>query len=72
MEPEYNMAESFYPVMSCSSLILKRAGSIWFRIVFYISGAFLVLHLFLPQEFNIAFIPLVYYSVNKEFCQSRF
>ncbi|MCX6320186.1 MAG: DUF4105 domain-containing protein [Bacteroidia bacterium] len=40
-------------------LILKKTGSIWFRILFYITISFLVLHFFLPQEFNIAFIPLV-------------
>jgi hypothetical protein len=48
-------------ILSCLvTLILNKAGSVWFRIVFFISGAFLVLHLFLPQEFNIAFIPLVF------------
>jgi hypothetical protein len=41
------------------TLILNKTGSVWFRIVFFISGAFLVLHLFLPQEFNNAFLPLV-------------
>jgi hypothetical protein len=41
------------------SLILKRAGTVWFRIKFYISGAFLVLHFILPQDFNIAILPLV-------------
>jgi hypothetical protein len=41
------------------TLILKKVGSVWFRIIFYISGAFLVLHLFLPQGFNIAFLLLV-------------
>jgi hypothetical protein len=40
------------------TLILKKAGTVWFRILFYITGAFLVLHFFLPQEFNIAIIPL--------------
>jgi hypothetical protein len=41
------------------NLILKKAGTVWFRIVFYISGAFLVLHFILPQDFNIAILPLV-------------
>jgi hypothetical protein len=41
------------------SLILNKAGTIWFRIVFIISAIFIVLHFFLPQEFNMAFIPLV-------------
>jgi len=42
-----------------AALIINKEGTLWFRIVFYISAAFLLLHLFLPQEFNIAFIPLV-------------
>jgi len=46
-------------LLCLGSLTLKKRGSIWFRIVFYISGAFIILHLFLPQEFNIAFLPLV-------------
>jgi hypothetical protein len=40
------------------SLILKNPGTVWFRIVFYFSAAFLLFHLFLPQAFNIAFLPL--------------
>jgi hypothetical protein len=41
------------------SLIFKRAGSVWFRIVFFITAVFLVLHLVLPQSFNFANLPLV-------------
>jgi hypothetical protein len=53
-------------------LILNKAGTIWFRIVFYISAAFLVLHFILPQEFNISFfllaiILLIRSSVRCEF-----
>jgi len=40
------------------TLLLKRKGEIWFRVLFYISVIFLVLHFFLPQSFNIAFLPL--------------
>jgi hypothetical protein len=36
-------------------LVLNRAGTIWFRTVFFISAAFLLVHIILPQEFNIAF-----------------
>ena len=36
-------------------LILNKTGILWFRIVFYISAGFIVLHFILPQEFNIAF-----------------
>ena len=39
-------------------LILNKTGEVWFRIVFYISAAFLVIHFVLPQEFNIGFLLL--------------
>jgi len=41
------------------SLLLNKNWHVWFRIVFYISAAFIIIHLFLPQEFNIAFFPLL-------------
>ena len=41
------------------SLIFNRARPVWFRVVFFITGSFLVLHLLLPQAFNIAIFPLV-------------
>lgn len=40
------------------SLILKWEGVIWYRIVFYLSGGFLLIHMFLPQEFDVSVIPL--------------
>ena len=53
-------------------LILNKAAIIWFRIVFYISAGFLVLHFILPQQFNISFfllaiILLIRSSVRCEF-----
>jgi hypothetical protein len=39
-------------------LILNKTGEVWFRIVFYISAAFLVVHFVLPQQFNIGFLLL--------------
>ena len=39
-------------------LILDRAATIWFRIVFFSSAGFLVLHFILPQQFNISFLLL--------------
>jgi hypothetical protein len=36
-------------------LILNKQGMIWFRIVFFISAGFLIIHSALPQDFNIAF-----------------
>ena len=53
-------------------LILNKTGIIWFRIVFILSAAFLVLQYILPQDFNIAFslltiILLVRSSVRCEY-----
>jgi hypothetical protein len=46
-------------IMIClGSLIMKREGTIWFRIVFFISAGFVILQHFLPQDFNSAFLPL--------------
>ncbi len=39
-------------------LIIKRPGIIWFRIVFFISVIFLVIHFLLPQDFNPGVLPL--------------
>ncbi|MGD0756033.1 MAG: DUF4105 domain-containing protein [Bacteroidales bacterium] len=36
-------------------LILNKTGTLWFRTVFFISAGFIVLHIILPQEFNLAF-----------------
>jgi hypothetical protein len=41
------------------TLIFNMARPVWFRVVFFITGTFLVLHLVLPQAFNIAIFPLV-------------
>jgi len=41
------------------SIFLNIGKSIWFRIVFYISAIFLIIHFILPQSFEMAIIPLV-------------
>lgn len=47
-------------ILACLiTLIQNKTGILWFRVVFFISAAFLVLHFFLPQDFNIAFLLLV-------------
>lgn len=53
-------------------LILKKEGTLWFRIVFFISAGFLLIHFVLPQNFNFAFslmtiILLIRSSVRCEF-----
>lgn len=43
-------------ILAClTALILNKTGQVWFRIVFYISAAFLVLQYLLPQDFELAF-----------------
>ena len=53
-------------------LILGRPGKKWFRIVFYISVLFLILHMLLPQDFNIAILPLVLIMVLRSSARSGF
>ena len=55
-----------------SSLILKREGKIWFRIVFYISASFLIIHFILPQDFEISFLPLVMIILIRSLFRGRF
>jgi hypothetical protein len=40
-------------------IILGKEGTFWFRLLFYILAAFLILHFMLPQSFNIGILPLV-------------
>ncbi len=53
-------------------LILKREGLIWFRILFYISLSFLILHFILPQDFEISFLPLVMIILIRSLFRGRF
>ncbi len=53
-------------------LILKREGQIWFRILFYISLSFLILHFILPQDFEISFLPLVMIILIRSLFRGRF
>ena len=39
-------------------LILNKTAMVWFRVVFYISAGFLLIHILLPQEFNLSFLLL--------------
>ena len=53
-------------------LILSKTGEVWFRIVFYISAAFLVVHYVLPQQFNIGFLLLDIIIVIRSSVRSNF
>ena len=46
-------------IIGLALIILNKAGTVWFKILFYLLAAFLVLHIILPQSFNIAILPLV-------------
>lgn len=46
-------------LMCLYSMIMGKKGVFWFRIVFGISVIFLVTHRLLPQDFNVAVLPLV-------------
>jgi hypothetical protein len=53
-------------------LILNKTATIWFRIVFFISAGFLVLHFILPQEFNLAFFLLTIILIIRSSVRSEF
>ncbi len=60
-------------ILVCLGMILlNKSGQVWFRIVFYISAAFLVLHFLLPQEFNVAILPLVIILLVRSFVRAGF
>ena len=61
-----------FMIFCLGSLLLKKTGLIWFKIVFYISSAFLVFHYFFPQEFNIAIIPLVIIIIIRSMFRGQF
>lgn len=53
-------------------LLLDKKGTFWFRIVFYISAGFIVLHYILPQEFNTAFLLLAIILVIRSSVRCEF
>jgi hypothetical protein len=54
------------------TLIINKAGSGLFRILFFISVAFIILSLVLPQDFNNAIIPLVFIIALRSSVRSEF
>ncbi len=54
------------------TLILNKPGRIWFKILFYILMSFLVLHLLLPQHFDIAIIPLLFILIIRSSVRAVF
>jgi hypothetical protein len=54
------------------SLICKKDGLTWYRIVFYISVGFLLIHLFLPQKFDTSVILLTIILLIRSSMRARF
>lgn len=54
------------------SLILKKEGLIWYRFVFYMSTGFLLIHIFLPQDFDISLIPLTIILLIRSSMRAQF
>ena len=60
-------------ILVCSAmLILNKKGTLWFRIVFFISAGFIALHFILPQEFNLSFFLLVIILLIRSSVRSGF
>jgi hypothetical protein len=53
-------------------LVLNKTGEVWFRIVFYISAAFLVIQYILPQDFNLGFLLLDVIILIRSSVRSKF
>jgi uncharacterized membrane protein len=53
-------------------IILNKAETIWFRVVFFISAGFIVLHYILPQDFNIGFVLLAIILLIRSSVRSGF
>lgn len=53
-------------------LIFNKTGTVWFRILFFISAGFLIFHFILPQDFNIAFSLLAIILLIRSSARSGF
>jgi hypothetical protein len=59
-------------ILCLISLLLRTPKLLWFRVVFYLSVAFLILQLILPQEFNSANLPLIIIIIVRCLYRSKF
>ena len=59
-------------ILCLISLLFRSTGTIWFRIVFYISAVFPIIHFALPQHFNLAFFPLILILLVRSSIRSGF
>jgi len=61
-----------FVILCLLSLVLKKNWSIWFRIVFFLSVGFLVFLVFLPQDINNSFVPLIGILIVRSSVRSEF
>jgi hypothetical protein len=54
------------------TLIFNKAGTTWYKLIYYISILFFILHFFLPQSFNIAILHLVLILVVRSSVRAGF
>ena len=54
------------------SILMSRNEKLWSRIVFFITIAFLITHLFIPQAFNVAIYPLLLMILLRTMARSGF
>lgn len=59
-------------IICLACLATNRNGLMWFRILFYISGSFLILKFIMPQEFSIDFLPLILILLVRSSIRSDF
>ena len=58
-------------VIAFVALFLKSRPTIWFKIIFVISAAFLLFLILLPQSFNLAIIPLILVLIIRSAARSE-
>jgi hypothetical protein len=59
-------------LLCLASILMKKPGTIWFRIVFFISVLSVILQIILPQSFNMAFFPLDFILLVRSSVRTRY
>jgi hypothetical protein len=61
-----------FVILCLLSLVLKKDWRIWFRMVFFLSVGFLAFLVFLPQDINNSFVPLIGILIVRSSVRSEF
>jgi len=61
-----------FVILCLLSLVLKKDWRIWFRVVFFLSVGFLAFLIFLPQDINNSFVPLIGILIVRSSVRSEF